>query len=105
GLATGLWAQGFPLLDIDPAAAEPLFTESLRMATALNDAWLIGGNLWGLGTAALRLGQVERAEGMLAECLTEAQDLGNPLALASTIEILGELEWARGNPGRATELI
>lgn len=105
GLATGLWAHGFPLLDIDPAAAEPLFTESLRMATALNDAWLIGGNLWGLATAALRLGQVERAEGMLAECLTEAQDLGNPLALSSTIEILGELEWARGNPGRATELI
>jgi non-specific serine/threonine protein kinase len=67
--------------------------------------WLTGGSCWGLAVTALHLGRIEQASELLTPTLIDAQATGNQTALTTTLQLMGEIEWARGNSGRATELI
>ena len=105
GLMLALWTYGFTLTSVDPGAAEPIFGESLVLARAHGETWLVGASLWGLGVAAHHLGRNHEAAETLSQSLIELRQVRNPLGLAAILQTWGQVERELGNPDRATPLL
>jgi predicted ATPase len=72
--------------------ARPLYEESLRLATALQDQWLLGLPLLRLGHLARDLGDYDRARRWFHKALAARRETGDPLFISNALNCLGDLE-------------
>src|SRR6202022_4211567 len=79
--------------------------EALEVARPLKDTWSIGFALYNFGVLAMRAGRLDEAERVLEECRILSPATENPFCMACTVFRLGWVAGARGDQGRALELL
>jgi len=79
--------------------------EALEIARPLKDTWSIGFALYNFGVLAMRAGRLDEAERVLEECRILSAATENPFCMACTVFRLGWVAGARGDHGRALELL
>jgi len=88
---------GSAFLLFDAAEAAPLYAASLAAFRAIGDRRGIAACLGSLGNAAIKQGDVGRAEGPLEESLALCRDLGDRSGTAFALRQLGWVAIERGN--------
>ena len=81
-----------------------LFQESLRLAQATNDEWLLAFSLWHLGENELHLKKLFEAKRLLDESLTISRTLGDKMLQNEALRALGEISEAEQDYRRAIDL-
>jgi predicted ATPase len=100
-IALDLDNLGWLALERDASHASELFEESLAMLRDLEDRRDLPDALTGLGQAALRLGDFERAIALYEESLTIARETGDQRGIAQTLFWLAHAHWRQGDGDRA----
>lgn len=80
-----------------PAAALPLFSQSIALARAADDAWCLVCALAGVAWVRNIQGDPTRARTLLNECLAVAREAQNRDALATSIHLLGVVATRQGD--------
>jgi tetratricopeptide (TPR) repeat protein len=88
----------------DQEAAARFFRESLDLAKATNEKWILAFSLWNIGENELYLKNLPEAERLLGECLQLGQALGDQMLQNEALRALGEIFEAKQEYGRAVEL-
>lgn len=81
-----------------------LFQESLSLAQATNDEWLLAFSLWHLGENELHLKKLSEAKRLLNESLTISRTLGDKMLQNEALRTLGEISEAEQEYRRAIDL-
>ena len=84
------------------ADSRPLYEESLRLASALQDNWLLGLPLLRLGHLARDLGDYDEAWRWFEQALARRRETGDPLFIANALTCLGDLARRMGDVDQAS---
>jgi hypothetical protein len=88
-----------------PENAIPLLEDTIAMQRELGEELLAAGNLIGLASARLKMGDVDTAHGHVREALETLFSSRNDLAAAGALMVLALIENAGGRSERAAHLI
>jgi non-specific serine/threonine protein kinase len=89
----------------DPSKAVDRVRELLAVAELLEDRWTTSWQLWGLGIAHWRLGDIEQATEFEVRSLTLRQPFEDRLGSAVAVEVLSWITSQQGRPDRAAKLM
>jgi non-specific serine/threonine protein kinase len=89
----------------DPSKAVDRVRELLAVAEPLEDRWTTSWQLWGLGIAHWRLGDIEQATEFEVRSLTLRQPFEDRLGSAVAVEVLSWITSQQGRPDRAAKLM
>lgn len=91
--------------DPDAPAIAPLVTESLSLARAASDPWLLARVTWRLGVHYYYTGRhQDQAAGLLEESLAQARIADDRWCISNILPHLSNMAWERGDYDRAGTL-
>ena len=79
------------------------FSDSLALGERLEDAYLIGRSLFGIGETYYSMGELELAADYLRAALTKRREANNQRGEAATLRYLGSVEYSQGDFAAALE--
>jgi predicted ATPase/DNA-binding XRE family transcriptional regulator len=101
----GLTLQGMvAMADANYPAAMAFFEHALAAARSAGSAWLIATSLLNLGVAAIHVGDVTRAEGLISEAAGSYSNLGDELFQLRATRYGAVCALLRGDPEQASRI-
>jgi tetratricopeptide (TPR) repeat protein len=88
----------------DEAAASAMFRESVELATATDEKWILAFSLWNMGENELHQKNLPEARRLLEKCLKQIEALGDRLLQNEVLRALGEIAEAEQDYAQAVSL-